>query len=400
MEIAKFSGILNRKHLCLVSKSMNELLNHLVYEDVDINLHDTSESTSIILKHIYLDSASMPDRDDNLSASWHLPGLQFVMRKRRQQDICLQMMTARPAYATFVKNLKWTILTPGDPIELIDRPERDEVCRLWHVLSLMTNVNRVDIANGPMADITDLSNTLSANQPLFPSATSIRLAGVMNGRLVNAITHDHILKNIQHLEIDSLRVTKLDSGVQKALPSAPNPVYIATHWDPRLFARISGYCPALKSFKWRKLWKSLVANDCGQSEYGAGIVFLESVRPHLEHLVFDRSFYNSSFYSVDHQFAESLQPILLERSWPCLKSLYLTATLPAYLQLSYLAANKAAGRKEMLLQLRSALGPEVKLVVPMGASDPVWNTRSADIYAEEERLIRSQPDSNGSSLNI
>lgn len=400
VEIAKYSGKSTRKHLCLVSKPFNGLLNHLVYEDVDISLHDTSESTSTILKHIYLDSVSMPNRDDNLSASWHLPDLQFVMQKRRQQDIYLQVMTARPAYATFVKNLKWTILTPGDPVELIDRPERDEVCRLWHVLSLMTNVSRVDIANGPMADVANLSNTLSANQPLFLSATSIRLAGVMNGRLVNAILHDRVLKNIQHLEIDNLRVVKLDSGVQKATSSAPNPVHVVTHWDPRLFARISGHCPALKSFKWHKLWKPLVANDSEESEYGAGIAFIDSVRPHLEHLVFDRSVYNSRLCFVDHLFVESLQPILLERSWPCLKSLYLTATKPARLQLSHLAAENAAGRKEMLLQLRSALGPDVKLVVPMGASNPVWDTRFADIYTKEEKCIRSQPNSTGSSLNI
>ena len=397
VEIAKFSGKSTRKHLCLVSKSFNGLLNHLVYEDVDISLHDTSEITSTSLKHIHLNSARIPDRDDYPSASWHLPDLQFVMQKRRQQDRCLQMMAARPAYATFVKNLKWTIFTPGALIELIDRPERDEVCRLWHVLSLMTNVSRVDIANGSMADVINLSNTLSASQPLFPSATSIRLAGVMNGGLVNAILHDRILRNLQHLEIDNLTLIKLDESVQKTTSSAPNPVHIVTH---RMFARISGHCPALKSFKWHKLWKRLVANVSEESVYVAGIAFIDSVRPHLEHLVFDRSVYNSTVNFVDDLFLESLQPILLGRSWPCLKSLYLTATQPAHLQLSHLAAEQAAGRKEMLLQLRSALGPDVKLVVPMGASDPVWDTRFANIYTKEERCMQSQPDSTGSSLNI
>ncbi|KAG7008083.1 hypothetical protein G7Y79_00007g022080 [Physcia stellaris] len=401
VEIAKYSGKSTRVHLCLVSKPFNGLLNYLVYEDVDISLHDTSEITSTSLKHIHLNSARIPDPDDYPSASWRLPDLQFVMQKRRQQDRCLQMMAARPAYATFVKNLKWTIFTPGALIELIDRPERDEVCRLWHVLSLMTNVSRVDIAYGSMADVTNLSNILSANQPLFLSATSIRLAGVMNGGLVNAILHDCILKHIQHLEIDNLTVIKLDNSVQKATSSAPNPVHMVTHQDPRLFARISGHCSSLKSFKWHKLWEYLVPHDSEKSEYHAGIAFIDSVRPHLEHLFFDPSAYSSRLCFVDHQFfVEYLQPILLERSWPCLKSLYLTATQPAHLQLSHLAAEQAAGRKEMLLQLRSALGPDVKLVVPLGASDPVWDTRFADIYSKEERCIRSQPNSTGSSLNI
>lgn len=420
VEVAKYSTKPTRKNLCLVSKPVNELLSHLMYENVDISLHDSSESTSTILKHIYLHSATIAHRHDHLSATWHLPDLQLVMRKRMQQDICLQMLMARPAYATYVKNLKWTILTTGDPIESIDRPDRDEHCQLWHVLGLMKNVNCVDIANGPMADATDISDSLSVNQPLFPSATSVRLAGVINNRLANAILHDRILEKIQHLEIDNMSEVKLDSGVQIATLSAHTPEHVAARWNPTLFARISGKCTALKSFKWRKLWEPLLPPDPSmardammnhgltitnsyvvfdRSDYRAGVAFVDSVRPHLEHLVFDRSFAGFEFYH-DRVFTEFLQPILLERSWPCLKSLYLTATLPWHLQTSDLNFSQAAGRKEMLHQLRLALGPDVKLVVPMGASDAVWETGFVDIYVEEERRIRRLPNSNGSSLNI
>lgn len=408
-EVAKYCSISTLKKYCRTCRRINGLLTPIFYEDLDLSLHDPvddTERTSILTKRIYLDNrSSQRERQEHMSYTFF--SYPLAARKRRQQDACIQMIMVYPEYAKCVRSFKWTFLTQGDNVDRLPQPSRDKEYRLWHIISLMTNIENVDISHGPLDEVDNFADTLPAGSPLFPSAKSIRLVGVMDDRLATAVLHSSILNNVKRLCLDHLMETRAFPGTTVPIGTLDRQHHSGRETKnivypmPSLFTTITGRCAALKVFIWRRLWH-IVATWAGvgtedqktvrrEYNYGNdvdGMIFVQSVRPTLQQLVIDRQWQWEEDPTFEVLAVDPLYSPLVLESWPCLKALHvriwvLETIVPSPFPFPLIKC------RNMIMQLRRSLGPDVNVILSADLTPEPWDQACAFIHAEEERRLRS-----------
>ena len=361
--------------LSLVSEAFRALCLPLIYRDVDLSTHNSDIPHPL---YLWLDITAA-------GLARILEAKKSTKQLHRAQESFLRTVLHHPEYAAFTRTLIWTLMFGPElddqesPIEHVVHPHN----QTWQVLLSLNNVRHLDLASEHC--LMRYPYVRNCPGPLFPAATSVRLSGIMDEKLVgNTIFHrperleEISIDNVQHwgLHADGRPLT--DDGPDLDRMEEPGIYPLGPIRD--IFDSSRRYSN-LKTLFLRKAGSRYVQGERWVPEadiavYKEWASLITAVKGFLRHLTFEQADPPSGWFvrscchqtrrPMDQRFHDYLFPVFLEGGWTCLERLEIRG-VGRWQREEPIVMNDSA--KDAIAD---AVGPNVQLIIEEEARRPAF----------------------------